>query len=256
MDMSDRTINERTLVWAHRGASAYAPENTLPAFALAVEMQADGVELDVHLTKDKKIVVSHDGVVYSDDGRIPMKELEYEEIAKHNFAARSDGRFDSFGFVKAPLLDEVFELLAPTGLTVNVEIKSDEEELPAMCIALSEKYGMKDRVYYSAFNHVNLERLHETDITVPTAPLYSDKILYPWVYASLIGAKALHPAWYNIEAIPGMARECHIRDIRINVWTIDDEDLMDRMIKFGVDALITNRPDVARRHVLAHFGES
>ena len=253
--MAERTLNKRTLVWAHRGV-AYAPENTLPSFRMAVDMKADGVELDVHLTKDKKILVCHNGTVEgTSDGRGAICDLTYDEISKFNFAYRVNGRYDEFGFVKAPLLDDVFELLAPTGLTVNVEIKSDEEELPAMCIALSEKYGMKDRVYYSAFNHVNLERLHETDISVPTAPLYSERILYPWVYASLIGAKAIHPAAYQVDCIPGIIRECHVRGIRVNPWTIDDEGVMDHMIEAGVDALITDLADVARRHVLAHFGE-
>ena len=60
--MAERTLNKRTLVWAHRGV-AYAPENTLPSFQMAVDMKADGVELDVHLTKDKKILVCHNGTV-------------------------------------------------------------------------------------------------------------------------------------------------------------------------------------------------
>lgn len=253
--MTERTLNKRTLVWAHRGV-AYAPENTLPSFRMAVDMKADGVELDVHLTKDKKILVCHNGTIgETSDGHGAIRDMTYDEISEFNFAYRADGRYDKFGFVKAPLLDDVFELLAPTGLTVNVEIKSDETELPAMCIALSEKYGMKDRVYYSAFNHLNLERLHETDISVPTAPLYCERILYPWIYASLIGAKAIHPAGYQVDCVPGIIHECHIRGIRVNPWTIDDEDTMDHMIEAGVDALITDLADVARRHVLAHFGE-
>ena len=253
--MAERTLNKRTLVWAHRGVD-YAPENTLPSFQMAVDMKADGVELDVYLTKDKKILVCHNSTAEgTSDGRGAICDLTYDEISKFNFAWRANGRYDDYGFVKAPLLEEVFELLAPTGLTVNVEIKSDEEELPAMCIALAKKYGMEDRVYYSAFNHLQLMRLHETDMYVPTAPLYAERLLFPWVYASLIGASAIHPAGYQIDCVPGIVHECHIRGIRVNPWTIDDEGAMDHMIEAGVDALITDLCDVARRHVLAHFGE-
>lgn len=252
--MSERTLNERTLVWAHRGASAYAPENTLPAFALAAEMQADGVELDVHLSKDGKIVVHHNHDIWSPNmEKAYIRDLTYAEIEKYNMNAGRDDFAEKYGFVKAPLLDEVYELLAPTGLTVNVEIKSDETELPAMCIELARKYGMQDRVYYSAFNHQNLMRLHETDTTVPTAPLYAQRILFPWVYANLIGASAIHPDWGQVFEIPGIIRECHIRGIRVNPWTVDGEDVMKRCIEAGADALITDLPDVARRLVLEHF---
>ncbi len=254
--MENRTLNERTLVWAHRGASAYAPENTLPAFALAAEMQADGVELDVHLSKDGKIVVHHNHDIWSPDmEKAYIRDLTYAEIEKYNMNASREDFIEKYGFVKAPLLDEVYELLAPTGLTVNVEIKSDEVELPAMCIELARKYGMQDRVYYSAFNHQNLMRLHETDISVPTAPLYAQDILFPWVYANLIGASAIHPDWGQVFGIPGIIRECHIRGIRVNPWTVDSEDAMQRCIEAGVDALITDLPDVARRLVLEHFAK-
>ncbi len=256
MEKTERTLNERTLVWAHRGASAYAPENTLPAFALAAEMQADGVELDVHLSKDGKIVVHHNHDIWNPDmPKAYIRDLTYEEIEKYNMNLGSDERREKYGFVKAPLLDEVYELLAPTGLTVNVEIKSDEVELPAMCIALAEKYGMTDKVYYSAFNHQNLMRLHETDPTVPTAPLYAQRILFPWVYANLIGSMAIHPDWGQVFEIPGIIHECHIRGIRVNPWTVDSEKVMERCIEAGCDALITDLPDVARRIVLEHFPE-
>lgn len=256
--MSERTLNERTLIWAHKGGAAYAPENTLPAFALAVEMKADGVELDVHLSKDKKIVVCHDGTIdATSDGKGAIRDMEYGEILKHNFAYRyGDPKWvEQYGFVKAPLLDDVYELLAPTGLTVNVEIKSDEKELPAMLIELAERYGMSDRVTYSAFNHANLMRLHDTDISVPTAPLYAQNLLFPWLYAGLIGASAIHPECTQVFTVEGIIRECHIRGIRVNPWTMNDEDRLKRCIEAGADALITDVPDVARRLVLEHFGE-
>ncbi len=256
--MSERTLNERTLVWAHRGSSAYAPENTLPAFALAVEMKADGVELDVHLSKDKKIVVCHNGTINdTSDGRGAICDMEYSEILKYNFAHRYEHTrwVEQYGFVKAPLLDEVYELLAPTGLTVNVEIKSDEEELPAMLIELAKRYGMSDRVTYSAFNHANLMRLHDTDISVPTAPLYAQNLLFPWLYAGLIGASAIHPEATQVFTVDGIIRECHTRGIRVNPWTLDGEERIVKCIEAGVDALITDVPDLARRLVLEHFGE-
>ena len=248
----NRTLNPRTLVWAHRGASAYAPENTLPAFALAAEMQADGVELDVHLSKDGKIVVHHNFDIWDPAiGKAYIRDLTYDEICEYNVNTAREDFVNKYGFVKAPLLDEVYELLAPTGLTVNVEIKSDEAELPALCIELARRYGMQDRVYYSAFNHLNLMRLHETDNSVPTAPLYAQRILFPWVYAGLIGAAAIHPDWGQVFEIPGIIEECHTRGIRVNPWTVDDEGVMLRCIEAGRAAGVAD--PVKEKPIMTNF---
>lgn len=245
----EKSLNGRTLVWAHRGASAYAPENTLVAFSLASEMKADGIELDVHLTKDGAPIVCHNfDVDGTSDGKGQISTLTLAEIKKFNFAFRwNDTKFtDKYGFVTAPTLDEVYELLAPTGLTVNVEIKSAEEELLRLCDELAGKYGMKGRVFYSSFNHQALMRLHSYDPSAPTAPLYAQRFLFPWVYANLIGASAIHPDWGQVFDIPEMIHECHIRGIRVNPWTVDGEDTMLRLCEAGADALITDLPDVAR----------
>lgn len=244
----EKSLNGHTLVWAHRGASVYAPENTLPAFAVAAGMGADGIELDVHLTKDGAPLVCHNfNVEGTSDGKGEICELTLAEIKKFNFAYRwQDTKFtDKYGFVPAPTLDEVYELLAPLGLTVNVEIKSHEEELLRLCDELAEKYNMKDKVTYSSFNHQALMRMHGYDPSAPTAPLYAQQILYPWIYANLIGAMAIHPDWGQVFSIPEMVHECHIRGIRVNPWTVDGEDAMHRLCEAGVDALITDLPDVA-----------
>ena len=248
----EKTLNKRTLVWAHRGASAYAPENTNAAFALAAEMHADGIELDVHLTKDGVPLVCHNDTVNgTSDGNGRIKDLTLAEIKKFNFAYRyEDTRFtDKYGFVPAPTLEEVYELLAPTGLTVNVELKSDEEELLRLCDEAANKHNMKGKIMYSSFNHRALMRIHKYDPTVMTAPLYAQRILFPWVYANLLGAMAIHPDWGQVFDIPEMIHECHIRGIRVNPWTVDSEDAMRRLIEAGADALITDVPDVALKVV-------
>lgn len=250
--LMEKSLNGRTLVWAHRGASAYAPENTLPAFALAVEMKADGVELDVHLTKDGEVLVCHNDTINDTSdksGRIP--DMTLAEIREANFAFRyHDTKYtDKYGFVTAPTLDEVYELLAPTGLTVNVELKSGEDELLSRCIRLAKEYKMTDKVYYSDFNHVDLMRLHEVSPDVPTAPLYFHRLGKVWDYAGLIGASAIHPDFGQLYEVPETVRECHARGIRVNPWTVDSEEHMKKLTELGVDALITDLPDVARRIV-------
>lgn len=236
----EKTLNARPLVWAHRGASAYAPENTLPAFRMAVEMHADGVELDVHLSADGKLIVCHDAKIdRTSSGSGEIKTMTLDELRAYSFA---NGRTE-FGYVPVPTLEEVYELLAPTGLTVNVEIKGRAACIPAMCCAAAEKYGMTDRVYYSSFYHPSLVAVHAVDTHLPIAPLYSNEIVYPWLYASSFGARAIHPHFGALNVTPDMIVECHRRGIRVNFWTVDAAEDVRRVAEAGCDAIISNRPD-------------
>ena len=109
-------------IWAHRGASGYAPENTLEAFKLAAEMGADGVELDVQLTKDGEVVVVHDERIDRvSDGSGLVAEYTLEELRQFNF----NKMHPEFAEIcRIPTLREVLECLKDTGLTVNVELKT------------------------------------------------------------------------------------------------------------------------------------
>ena len=112
---------ERTLVWGHRGASGYAPENTMAAFEKAVEMGADGIELDVQLTKDGELVVIHDETIDRvSDGSGWVKDFTYAKLIKHNF----NRTHPEYEHAQIPTLEEVYALIKPTDLTINVEIKT------------------------------------------------------------------------------------------------------------------------------------
>ncbi len=238
----EKTWNTRPLVWAHRGVSAYAPENTLPAFRLAAEVHADGVELDVYLTKDDQIVVCHDNKIdRTSTGSGLISDHTLAELRAYSF----HNSMDAYENTPIPTLAEVYELLAPTGLSVNVEIKSHDSRLPAMCCDLAKRYSMEDRVYYSSFYHPALLAVHDVDPYLPVAPLFSDNLVYPWLYAATFGAQAIHPHHGALRLSPEIIRECHMRGIRVNFWTCDDPEIILTLAKAGCDALITNKPDVA-----------
>ena len=242
MTFVEKTLNDRPLVWAHRGASAYAPENTLPAFQMAVDMHADGVELDVHLSADGKLIVCHDeNIKRTSDGEGLIAKMTLAELRRFSFNAGKE----SFGFVPVPTLDEVYALLAPTGLSVNVEIKDANPKLPALCVELAEKYGMTDRVIYSSFDHYTLLGIHAENPRLPVAPLYSSNIVFPWLYASLFGAAAIHPHYGDLSRAPEEITECHTRGIRVHYWTVDDPAVIETVAKAGCDAIISNKPDVS-----------
>ena len=140
-------MEKQTLVWAHRGASGYAPENTLKAFQKAVEMGADGVELDVQLTKDGELVVIHDETVdRTSDGSGWVKDFTYARISRCNY-----NRTHKEGYERAmiPTLEEVYELLKPTGLTINVELKTGVvfyPEIEERVLDLTARMGLEERV--------------------------------------------------------------------------------------------------------------
>lgn len=237
------TLNEKTLVWAHRGACGYRPENTLEAFALAVEMGADGVELDVHLTRDGYVVVNHDEKIdRTSNGQGLITDYTLDELKAFDFGYKFYGERRG---VKIPTLDEVYELLAPTGLTVNVELKSADPAICPACDAVAKKHGMENKVIYSSFNHLQLAEMKKVNADAKIAPLYGFNLLNPWNYANDIGAAAVHPEQKLIDNQEEYVEKCHALGIRVNTWTVNTEEQMKHLLTLGCDALISNYPDIA-----------
>ena len=178
---------------AHRGASANAPENTMPAFELAVAHGADGVELDVHLTKDGELVVMHDERVdRTTNGKGFIKDFTLEELK------RLDARngMEGFGGVQVPTLAEVYSLFAGSRHIINVEIKTDIMDYPGICqklLALEDSMHMNGRIIYSSFNHYTVKEMLALRPSAKTGLLYLSIIDSPWDYARRLGAACLHP---------------------------------------------------------------
>jgi glycerophosphoryl diester phosphodiesterase len=232
-------------VFAHRGASAYAPENTMDAFRLAIEMETDGIELDVHMAKDGTLVVCHDfDISRTSNGSGLIKDMTFPELSVYNYR----GQFDGPARYTIPALEEVLDLLKPTGFILNIEIKSGEIVYPGIEKKLVEevaRFGMGPRVIYSSFDHYCLRRLRYVDPMAKTGLLYGEFLYEPWRYAAGMGAFALHPPYRTLNQ-PGMVDDAHKAGVDVNVWTVDEKKDILRMYDMGVDGIITNRPDVAK----------
>jgi len=237
-------VNMKTLVWAHRGARTEAPENTLEAFSLAVEQGADGIELDVHMTADGEIVVAHDDTLERvSNGTGPIAAKTLAELKELDF---SKG-FPRYSPARIPTLAEVFDLIKPTGLTINVEIKSGitvYDGIEKKLVRLAEMCGMSDRILYSSFNHYSLMILREIDPKVRIGLLYNEALIDPHLYAQHVRADAIHP-YYPTLMVPGSIEGCKKSGILIHPWTVNDRSAMRNLIDAGVDALITDVPKVA-----------
>lgn len=232
----------QTLVWAHRGASGDAPENTLAAFKLAADVGADGIELDVHFSKDHQVVVTHDDNVKRVTGFDGwVREMTLADLKKLDFS----NHMEAFQGEKIPTFEEVLKLVKPTGMVINVELKTNfqnPEGLEEATQMLVEKYGMEDRIIYSSFNHYSLRQMREVAPALPQGILYEDKLLDPWKYAGeIVGVQAIHPCFKALNA-PGVVEQCHAAGIRVHPWTVNGEEDMKWMLDLGVDAIITNYP--------------
>lgn len=236
---------EGTKVWAHRGASGYAPENTLEAFKKAEKMKADGVELDVQLTKDEELVVIHDETVDRVSGEkgfvkdYTLKELKRLNVSKHMPSYDKKTRI--------PTLDEVFDLLKNTEMTINIELKNgivQYKNLEKKVLALVEEYDMLDRIWCSSFNHESIVRMKKLCPDMRCGLLFSDIIVNPAEYASELHVDALHPATYHMQD-ENYIDKAHGRGLRAHVWTVNEKHEMKALVKAEADAIITNYPDIA-----------
>jgi len=245
----------KTMIQAHRGASAYCPENTLEAFSKAIEQGADCIELDVHLTKDGSIVVAHDERLERvSNGTGYINDYTLEELKSLDFGKLFPGTV-----CRIPTLSEVFSLIKPLALAVNIELKTTERLYPGLCgklAALVDEFGMGERILYSSFNHYSLQEIKQIAPGAKTGLLYQLGMVDPWVYANYVGADAIHPHYYVIAALPETVKLCHENGIMVNVWTVDDSEAIKLMLKSGVDGIITNKPDIAIACRDAYLGES
>ena len=231
------------LIYGHRGASAYAPENTLEAYKLAMEMGADGVELDVHLSKDGELMVIHDIDLERTTG-FHGRVCDYT-LAQLKELDASNG-MEAYRGVKIPTLREVYALLKPYGAMVNIEIKTTDCFYPNIeekLLELEREMGMEGKTVYSSFNHYTIARLRQLDPNAQLGLLYMSGLYEPWNYAKQVGAQYIHPMYPSL-LLPGLAQGCLENGIGINAWTVDDPGMIGLCLQGGAN-VITNKPDIA-----------
>jgi glycerophosphoryl diester phosphodiesterase len=236
----------KTLIWGHRGAASCAPENTLESFALAADQGADGIELDIQLTRDGQIVVCHDETLERvSNGSGNLKDHTLAELKALEF----NKTHPEYAHARIPTLREVYQLVKPTGLMVNVELKTGIFHYEGMvdgALELTAAEGMEDRVIYSSFNHHTLVELKKKNPSVKTGLLYSDEAIGVHAYAKkVVGADALHPALYHMQDME-YVKKAHALGLATRVWTVDEELYIKLLLQMGVEGIITNRPALAR----------
>lgn len=239
------------LIIAHRGANRDAPQNTMPAFIRACALNADGVETDVHMTKDGHIVLCHNYTVdKTSDGRGKIADLLLSQLLNLDFGSYFLSEFKN---VRIPTIDDLFIFLKTKAIkVVNIEIKPDRDrrknrEIARKIIEAAKKYSLFDRLLISSFDGRVLTDAKEIDGACKTALLYprlkrfwSDWISPPLQYARKIGADAIHP---KSEFVDGkLVMNAHRLGLSVNVWTVNSMTRAAELVKMGVDGLITDCP--------------
>jgi len=253
---------------AHRGASAVAPENTLEAFRLAVEMGAGGLELDVHLTRDGRVVVIHDSTLDRTTDKIgAVAEMTLDELreldAGHNFSPDGGSTLPYRGRgVRIPTLAEVLQEFP--GVMVNVDLKANLPGIEGAVLAILRDANAEARALVASSRYGRVRRFRrlsegristgasrwETGIFYLLSRLHLERLVVP-AYDAL----QVPPRHRGIPlVIRRFVEAAHASGVRVDAWTINQPGEMRRLLDLGVDVIMTDRPETLA-HVLEKRGQ-
>jgi glycerophosphoryl diester phosphodiesterase len=239
---------KRPTIFAHRGSSAYAPENTLVAFKLAVAQHADGIELDAKLTADGQVVVMHDDTVdRTTNGTGQVNLLTLAELQRLNAGSKFPPKFSS---EKIPSLEEVFETFGRK-IFINVELKnysSPTDELPEKVAALIKKYKLEESVLLSSFNLIALIRARKSLSKIPLGFMTISGLADITMRTRLVRfgpLLALHPNYEDVS--PYLIQAAHQAKCRIHPYTVNQPEMIRKLINAGVDGIFTDDPLLAKK---------
>ncbi len=259
------------LLIGHRGAAGLVPENTLASFREAAERWAvDMIELDVRASADGECVVIHDATVdRTTDGTGPVSEMTLEALQSLDAGYRFTGPEGDHPFrdrcVRIPTLREVLKALPAMRFTV--EIKS--ADAPGPMLETIREHHAADRVLVAGMSHRHRApvRSYPGAVSAPTRTVQWFYLLHrlglAWLWpkrADVFQVPELHP-WDGSEAegarrivTPRFVRDAGRKDVPVHIWTVNDATDMARLLDWGVDGLITDRPDRAARVLAQHAG--
>lgn len=232
------------VIFGHRGYSGVAPENTMAAFEQAFIAGAQGIELDVHLTKEGELVVCHDETLdRTTDGSGLVEEKSLSELKKLDAGSWYG---EDFKAQAIPTLREVLTLVVGKPYLVNIELKNSliwYEGIEEKVVGLVQEMRLTEQVIISSFNHNSLVKVRQLDSTIKTGVLYDCVLVEPWEYGSRIGAASMHPSFLSINR--EIVEQCHEKGLKVypyfdggyeEINPVTREELQ----RLGVDGVFTN----------------
>ncbi|MBM6972395.1 MULTISPECIES: glycerophosphodiester phosphodiesterase family protein [Lactobacillus] len=211
-----------TIIFAHRGLPVKFAENSLEGFRYAAKHGAEGVEFDVHMTKDKVPVVMHDEEIdRTTDGSGYIKDYTLNEIRKFHL---KNGE-------PVPMLRELFEILQDKDLYINLEFKTNkihDKGIEAIVLALVKEYRFVHPIIFSSFNYQTLKNCQQIDPHRQYCFLTKVPVIFPQRFVRKNHFAAIHPHWY----LPSKITQ--------RIWTVDNPKLAKKYMKRGVAGIFTN----------------
>lgn len=241
-------------VIAHRGASAHAPENTISAFKKAFELGVDILEIDVHQTNDRELVVLHDGTVNrTTNGKGKVKNISFEELRKLDA-----GSWFSKDFIgeKIPSLREVFEI-TPDSIILLIEIKKGSETYPGVenrVVQLIKEYKFEKRVILKSFDDKTLQELKNIAPEIPRLKVFVGQISFLKIvidYTINFGnvldddVQYIQAHWFGVTKC--FIAKAQKKGYKVYVWDVNNEKRMKELILMGVDGIETDYPDILKK---------
>lgn len=251
---------DRPLVIAHQGGDGIWPGDTMYAFENAVEIGADVLEMDAHITGDGQIVLMHDEEVdRTTDGTGLIEDMTVDELkqldAAYQWSNDDDKTFPYRGQgIRVPTLEELFQKFPQMRYVIEIKLTENPIEQP-LC-DLIRKHDMHNRVMIASFHDQAMQNFRATCPEVATSASRGEVtsfVLLGKVFLSGLVApqyESIQPPYEPSESknIPIMTkrfiREAHAKNIAVEPWTVDDPELMKQYIEWGVDGIITDRPDL------------
>jgi glycerophosphoryl diester phosphodiesterase len=237
-------------VIAHRGASAFAPENTLSAFRLAIQQEADAIEMDVKLSADGHVVVFHDPTVdRTTNGTGRVRALPLAALKELDAGIIYDAAFEG---ERIPTLDEVFTSLKDQ-IVLNIELKSralNVDPLAQKVAQIVKKHQIAAQLFFSSFNPLALRRIHNLLPDVPLGVLAPQGLLGIWIRtwsSALIPHQSLHLYYKNINQ--NLIDQAHRQGRRVFAYTVNNPQDIKELINLGIDGIFTDDPSLARRTI-------
>ncbi|MBU6136052.1 MAG: glycerophosphodiester phosphodiesterase [Clostridium sp.] len=229
--------------FAHRGASFDYPENTMLALKEGIKSGANGLEIDVHKTKDNKLVVIHDeDVERTYLGKGLVKDLTLNELRKLKNRKKL---FRDNRECIIPTLEEILGLINGKDITLNIELKTDEIHYKGIeedVISLINEYKLNNQIILSSFNHNSIKIVKSLDSSIKTGILYDKPIEDVIKYAKELDVDAIHPDLRFVSR--ELIEEAHENNLKVNIYTVNMPIYMRLLIKNKADGLFTDYPEL------------
>ncbi len=226
--------SQQMLKIAHRGAKGYEPENTLQAFQKALDLNADGIELDVHLSADGHIIVIHDETIDKmTNGKGFVNTLSLPELKSFLIAEKHE----------IPTLNEVFDLVDKKCL-INIELKNFDTFSKVVDLIdgyVSEKNWKYEHFIVSSFDWNALQHVHDLNQNIPIGVLTETDLNLALAFAETIKAKAIHPYYHLLNE--ENTQKIQEKGFLVLPWTVNIEEDIQKIKSFKVDGIITDFPD-------------